>query len=279
MDYIKAASERQSVRTYDSSRSLSPGQLSAIAARLSEIPSPYSCGDISLKIVSAATAPGGEKLGTYGVVSGAEHFITVAMAPDKSTIVAAGMMAEQLVLQLTSQGLGTVWIGGTLKRSRFAVSAGLADDMILPAIIPFGYPGKARFLERVMKSVAGSRSRRPFESLFFDGSPATVMTPTSAGAMAAPLEMVRLAPSAVNAQPWRVVRVASCWHFYASHKEKPGSHNENMKMLDMGIALSHFTLACQQLGMKTHITPVGVAVPPDILVPEDWHYIATVEVE
>ena len=38
---------------------------------------------------------------------------------------------------------------------------------------------------------------------------------SEAGDYARPLEMVRLAPAATNAQPWRVRKARDVYHFYA----------------------------------------------------------------
>lgn len=46
----------------------------------------------------------------------------------------------------------------------------------------------------------------------------TPLTQDMTGAYAQPLEMVRLAPSAKNAQPWRVRRTGDAYHFYADYK-------------------------------------------------------------
>ena len=53
--------------------------------------------------------------------------------------------------------------------------------------------------------------------------------------------MVRLAPSAVNRQPWRVVREGTDYHFYLKHdKGYVSSATGDLQKVDMGIALCHF---------------------------------------
>ena len=55
------------------------------------------------------------------------------------------------------------------------------------------------------RSVGGSR-RKPWEELFLDGGFDVGLTREAAGAYEVPLEMARLAPSASNRQPVRIVR-------------------------------------------------------------------------
>jgi hypothetical protein len=68
------------------------------------------------------------------------------------------------------------------------------------------------------------------------------------------LEMIRLAPSASNKQPWRIIKTGDTFHFYL--KRTPGygkiSKGVDLQLIDMGIAMSHFELSCQELGMKGH---------------------------
>ena len=61
--------------------------------------------------------------------------------------------------------------------------------------------------------------------------------------------MVRLAPSAVNRQPWRVVIAEDTAHFYLK-RSKGLSHDGrlDMQMVDLGIALCHFALTAKEIG-------------------------------
>lgn len=55
--------------------------------------------------------------------------------------------------------------------------------------------------------------------------------------------MARLAPSAVNKQPWRIVVADNKAHFYLKRSKGFGHEGKlDMQMIDMGIALCHFAL-------------------------------------
>ena len=69
--------------------------------------------------------------------------------------------------------------------------------------------------------------------------------------------MLRLAPSASNKQPWRVVSFNQAWRFYL--QRTPGYSDDPIKRMlglcdlqrvDMGIAMCHFELAAQSLKLK-----------------------------
>jgi len=92
----------------------------------------------------------------------------------------------------------------------------------------------------MMRKGVKADERKPASELFFDRDfliPLKEENPETAEA----LEMVRLAPSAVNRQPWRVVRKGNGYHFYLKHdKGYIGKATGDLQKVDMGIALCHF---------------------------------------
>ena len=111
----------------------------------------------------------------------------------------------------------------------------------MPCMSPLGYPAqKMSIRETMMRKGVKADERKPASELFFDRDffiPLKEENPAAAEA----LEMVRLAPSAVNKQPWRVVRDGSAYHFYLKHDR--GYVTEatgDLQKVDMGIALCHF---------------------------------------
>lgn len=69
--------------------------------------------------------------------------------------------------------------------------------------------------------------------------------------------MLRLAPSASNHQPWRVVQDGGCFHFYfqCTPGHGPGSpafvllNIADLQRVDMGIAMCHFELTAREFGL------------------------------
>jgi hypothetical protein len=63
-----------------------------------------------------------------------------------------------------------------------------------------------------------------------------------------------MAPSASNKQPWRIIKGKdqNAFHFYL--KRTPGYENiiKDIKLqnVDMGIAMCHFELSAEELGLK-----------------------------
>ncbi len=190
-------------------------------------------------------------LGTYGVIRGARLFIAGVVRKQPKAMEDYGYCLEKIILKATSLGLGTCWLGGTFRRRGFAGVMNLADAEYLPAITPVGYPGEKRSLiDRLFRFSAGSDRRKPWNELFFDRDADTPLPRESTGRYEIPLECVRLAPSASNKQPWRIVRDQGTFHFYLSRT--PGYDNIikdiRLQNVDMGIAMCHFELSAKELG-------------------------------
>lgn len=93
-----------------------------------------------------------------------------------------------------------------------------------------------------------------------------------AKSQACPLEAVRLAPSAVNKQPWRVIVNEDGAHFYLKHaKGYVSGAVDDIQKIDMGIALCHFALPAEEAGLATTFC----IKDPSALVELDMEYIAS----
>jgi nitroreductase len=185
------------------------------------------------------------RLGTFGFIGGAKQFIVGTAQETPMGIEDYGYALEKVMLFATQLGLGTCWLGGTYNKQGF--SDALGHTGVIPAITPVGYPKERRIAGRLIRWAAGARNRKQWSELFFkeDLSPLTI---DGAGEYATALEMVRLAPSASNGQPWRIYLDGNRFHFHI----KPRKGYGNMNRLDMGIAMSHFdlTLAEQEVHGK-----------------------------
>lgn len=183
---------------------------------------------------------------------GTDLFVGGKIKYTKNTSVAFGYSFEMFVLYAQSLGIGTTWLGGTMNRSAFEDAMELSDDEIMPCASPLGYPAKKMSIrEGMMRKAIKADERLPFADLFFDGSFDTPLPKEKAGKWLDALEMVRLAPSAVNKQPWRAVVCDNTVHFYLK-RSKGFARTEklDMQMIDIGIAICHFDLAAKECGLN-----------------------------
>jgi nitroreductase len=200
-----------------------------------------------ISLISTQTPDAPVKLGTYGFISGASDFLTLVCPNTPFADEAGGYLLEQVILFCTSLGLGTCWLGGSFNRKDFKQLIHVGPNEKLRIVSPVGYKSnKKRWTERLQGADKHHASRKPFGSLFFHKNLDTPLSPQQAGIYAQPLEMVRLAPSANNGQPWRIVLNNNTLHFF--RKPTLGGFST----IDMGIALCHFEQTCIELGIKGH---------------------------
>jgi nitroreductase len=197
-------------------------------------------------------------LGTYGFIRGAKAFVIGAAKPDGKWLEDFGNLMETIILYLTSLGLGTCWLGGSFTRSSFSQKITLKDDEHIPAVTTLGeYADTASARKNLIRRFAKGERRLPWEKLFFDRDFDHPLSESGDGSDQFALEMVRLAPSASNKQPWRVVMDGNTFHFFL--QRTPGYREGllqkmlgifDLQRVDMGIAMCHFALTQAELGQK-----------------------------
>ncbi len=218
-------------------------------------------------------------LGTYGLIKNPAGFIIGAAGQGERNLEDFGYGMETVILCATDLDLGTCWLGGNFTKSSFARRIGATETEIVPAVASVGYPAENSRGRDPLRRVARSDTRLPWDALFFRGGFDSPLDPASAGAYAVPLEMLRLAPSASNHQPWRVVQDGDCYHFYLQRTPGygPGSpafillNIADLQRVDVGIALCHFELTACELGLTgrwevRNIGPTKLSGTPEYVV-------------
>lgn len=262
--------KRRSVRTYET-RPLSREDRERLTSYAARIENPFGV-PVRIDLIETERSEQPKKLGTYGVIKGAGSFLGIAAPQDKLGLEAAGYAMEKLVLYATHLGLGTCWLAGTLNREGFTRAMHTGEDEWMPAITPVGYAAeKPSFHEQLMRSTMKSARRKPWKELFFRADFKTPLTEADTGAYAEPLELLRLAPSATNAQPWRVVMDGQFFHFYAVvGKEALAANPPAIQRVDGGIGACHFHLSAQDKGLRGAFERLeGRSADA----PEGWRYL------
>jgi len=217
------------------------------------------------------TGGSNEKLGTYGVISGANSFIVGIINNSENDVLKFGYLFEKIILFATDLGLQTCWLGGTFKKDDFVKSTNLIENEFIPIVSPVGIKkGKPRIFESAMRAVIGANNRKPWNELFFDTDVSSPLNENVAGLYAVPIEMVRLGPSASNKQPWRIIKDKNSYHFYLCRTKGYGVANYDIQKNDLGIAMCHFELAAKELGLSGKWQELK-----NVNSPGDWEYITT----
>jgi hypothetical protein len=186
----------------------------------------------------------GKKIGTYGFIKNPPSFIGGVVNNSREGMIDFGFLFEQVILRLTKENLGTVWLGGTFTRSDFDVDYN--ENEIIACVSPVGYKATNMSLrEKAIRKFANADNRLPFDDLFFIGH--ELQPVPNNHRFRKYLEMVRLAPSASNKQPWRVVVEDDKFHFFLKRTKGYGSGLKlDIQAIDMGIAMSHLYLTLKE---------------------------------
>ena len=181
-------------------------------------------------------------LGFYGNIKGAPAFLAfIGDTSDPNVQEKMGYTGEAAILEATSLGLGTCWVALTYNAKAVKSMIKLEKTEKLLCVSPVGYTAeKWSFEEKVFSGFGSNHNRKPLQSMA-GGLPGSQWPDWARAAV----EAARLAPSAVNRQPWgfrveeRSVTVEV--------KSRGPKFNIAMR-LDCGIAMLHIELGAMSLG-------------------------------
>lgn len=250
--------KRASVRSYEPTAECDFTLLEAKIAIVNSKKGPFG-NKVNIRLVASDEDSSQIKLGTYGMIKGASNYLVVSCEQEENVFLDLGYLFEEIILYATGLGFGTVWMAGTFSRKHFKHAINLQEDELMPIVSPIGIEGGKKSLLSKIVVKPKTHVRKEFEALFtnIDGTP---LGYKQGVAELEALEMLRLAPSAVNKQPWRVVKDGNEFHFY-----KTG--NSEKLDIDLGIGLYHFHQTLLEQGKQT-----AIEQKPDM----DKGYVATV---
>lgn len=256
--------QRRSVRTFDG-RALSDEDRKYMIDTLSTIENPWGIR-IEFQMLNAK-----QNDLSSPVIIGAKEYLAAKVERVAHFEIALGYSFEKACIYALSKGIGTVMLAASLNRPAFEKAIDLRENEVMPVASPIGYPdNKMSIRENLMRKGLKADSRKPFDSIFFDKTFGSGLDYNSTGVFANALEAVRLAPSAANGQPWRVVMNGNCVHFYEAKSMKDSPLGDVQKV-DMGIALAHFDMVREEDNIKGDFE----FNDPCISSPQDTHYIVT----
>lgn len=176
-------------------------------------------------------------LGNYGAIAGAPAF--VAFVGPEDSLVDIGVVGEAVILEATLAGVDTCWIAGSFDAAKTAEFVELAEGEEVRAVTPIGYrTARPSTVERMMHVAVKPRKRLELEQI----APGVGSWPAWAQQAA---DAVRLAPSGVNGQPWRLRMDGES--LVVSSKTEGAYWTAPM---DCGIAMLHAELGALHAGVS-----------------------------
>lgn len=182
-------------------------------------------------------------IGSYGKIKGAPAyaaFIGDTQHPNVEENI--GYLGEAFILEATSMGLGTCWVGGFFDAKVVKNQIKIALNEKVFAVTPVGYAAaEYKIEEKLMSNIVSSHKRKQLDVLCSGLREEKWPKWIKQG-----LNAARLAPSAVNRQPWR---------FLVGEDSVTVSVDSTFlqlgvpKRLDCGIAMLHFEIGAMNAGI------------------------------
>ena len=263
---VDVIQSRRSVRTFEN-RPLTPDDRAYVEQIIRSIETPFGV-PVEFRLLDAAAH--GLK---SPVIVGAHEYVAAKVERVQGAELSLGFAFETFCLRAAERGIGTVMLAASLSRKSFEEAMEVGAGEVMPVASPVGYPAaKLSLRENMMRKAIKSDERLPFAQIFFNESFDVPLSPDDAGDFVEPLQMLRLAPSATNKQPWRAIVDGNTVHFFEEHSLKESALGDIQKV-DMGIALSHFWLTAQEQGFGGRF----VNCDPAITAPKSTEYITSFE--
>ena len=260
IDVFKA---RKSVRNFDSQWPQEKQEIvDSIVREVNEIPAPFG--------TNGCIGTHAKGLGTMGFVSGEAGWLMLKIPKDvvstpeyQNYLMDAAFRGQIAVLRLTQKGISTVWIGGTFSESKAEQDT---PGFKIPCVVAYGINAASkRFFDKMMGFMGVGQNRKDFQELFFDDEKKQPFTKDTLGKYENILSSLRLTPSAVNAQPARLLVNGNTFTLFDA---SPSSYTP----FDMGIMLGNAFFYAQ--GKLTYATK-----ETDKVFPKGGKYIASFTID
>lgn len=214
------------------------GQISESAERLyPEIPMQVHMVRDGLKIQAIMHGI----IGSYGKIK-APHYLVVTSEDLNGYLENVGYTIEQVVLEMTRLGIATCWIGGHVDKQVLKSVLEIEGPQVPVVLIAFGYPEHPG---DVYRSDPLSAKRKSLNE---------IVSGSDEWAWKDVIEAVRIAPSAANSQPWRLVLKNDLTHVFITRGNLVTQRLfGTINYVDAGIALCHLAIASRHSGKPVKI--------------------------
>ena len=240
--WYEAIGKRRSYRTYDKNRPVEAEKLAALDDICREF-RPFE--GVRVCLLSKPVEDIFKFIaGSYGVIRNAPAFLAfIGDADNPFVSEQAGYTGEGIILEATALGLNTCWVGAAFSSKKAGTLVEMKNNERLAAVSPVGYAVNGQpLMDKVMTGFGRTHKRHPVEQLV-----SGLNYEQASDWIKDAVEAARLAPSAVNRQPWGFDIEEDGITVYVRSK---GADTGIPFRLDCGIAMLHIEVAAQNAGYK-----------------------------
>ena len=238
--------QRYSCRDY-ASRTVEDATLEKLLHFSRDIRPPFG-SRLRCEVVDAQVISGGSRVfsGTYGFIKNAPlYLVGIGQRNDKLLYEDFGYFFEGIILKATDLDLNTCWVGGLFKPQALRSRLEIEDYETIIAITPVGIsPKRYSFEERVLSAFGLTHRRKDLSELTIG-----LKEKSWPEWIKAAIHAARLAPSALNRQPWRF-HIQKNSIAIATNKGETKRDSVMSKRLDCGIAMLHIEVAAMSHNIR-----------------------------
>jgi len=215
----------------------------------------------------------GKTVGGFGRIMTPPHVFLPYLTGSDYILTDLGFRTQQIVLELWKMGIGSCYIGCIHKQNRVRKDLNLPSDCAIAAFVFFGKPGEdqsLRIYQKISYLWPRSHERLSGEQLFLDTSWKEIRKRHPD--LSKIIDVGRLAPSAVNAQPWRFVIFDNRFIICAKLRKHGSIYDldQEYALHDVGICMANLDQAAKLLGYSLKwqpLTDFGQIGKDDCMIP------------
>lgn len=184
-------------------------------------------------------------IGPYGKITGAPSCLAIIINEQYSRVYErAGFLGQKIVLEATSLGLSTCWVGGSFDDVIAAKNLGVMNKEKVIAVIPIGYARKNFSLTEKMMNQMPDFILKMDKTEIVNGKELE----NCPSWIATVIQAAQKAPSVRNRQPWRFF-IGDDYSIKISVDEI-NEPTTVPKQIDCGIVMAHVDITTKYLGIN-----------------------------
>lgn len=164
----------------------------------------------------------------------APYYLVLSSLQNEDYLMNAGYLMEQVSLYLTTKGIGSCFMG------LYKMEIELEEGHVLASVLAFGKTENSIYREAKKSKRLKLNEICSFKSTV--GENVKEM-----------LQAARLAPSAMNIQPWRFVVYENRIHVFCKKEMSFLKQYQNLHYIDIGISLANLMLAAEELWLDVEM--------------------------
>ena len=189
-------------------------------------------------------------IGGYGRLITPPHYLALAVSGPHLPLVDCGFRMEQLAVFLAKIQIDSCYVGCIDNEDQIKNRFSFPRDARIHAVLAMGHAAinpAGWLFNRSMRTLAGATRKLALDKIYFENSFENPLLPPDN--LLPLITAVQAAPSAVNAQPWRLLKQDNFLYFCVTRQNSRyrGDAYQGYRYYDGGIGMANLRIAMQAL--------------------------------